>query len=217
MPPREAAHPELLPMITIVDYGMGNLRSVQKAFESVGAEAFITSDPAEVERASKVVLPGVGAFADTMAGLREHALIDPLCDAALDERPFLGICIGLQVLFSVSYERGEHRGLDVIPGKVVQFKATEQYKVPHIGWNSIIPRKEVSLLEGLPERPYMYFVHSFHVVPENPSVIATETDYDGLFTSMIARGNLFATQFHPEKSQKLGLQILKNFVDLHAG
>ena len=204
-------------MITIVDYGMGNLRSVQKAFESVGAKAFITSDPADVERASKVVLPGVGAFADTMAGLREHGLIEPLREAALDERPFLGICIGLQVLFSVGYERGKHQGLDVIPGEVVQFNATEQYKVPHIGWNPIIPRKEVSLLDGLPEQPHMYFVHSFHVVPEEPGVIATETDYGRLFTSMIARGNLFATQFHPEKSQKLGLQILTNFVELHGG
>lgn len=201
-------------MITIVDYGMGNLRSVQKAFEKVGTEAFITSDAADVEKAEKVVLPGVGAFGDTMAGLRRHGLVEPLREAAAGDRPFLGICIGLQVLFSVGYERGRHEGLGVIPGEVVKFDPDDEHKVPHMGWNRILRRKPTALLEGLPEEPYMYFVHSYYAVPEDPDVIATETDYGRRFTSMIARDTLFATQFHPEKSQKLGLQVLKNFVQL---
>jgi glutamine amidotransferase len=201
-------------MIAIVDYGMGNLRSVQKALERVGAQAAITSDPTDVRRAEKLVVPGVGAFADTMAGLHQHGMVEPIRDAIRADTPYLGICMGLQVLFSMSYEGGEHRGLDVIPGEVVRLRDCSEYKVPHMGWNRIEARKAVKLLQDLPEAPYVYFVHSYHVCPQDASVVAAETDYGGWFTSMISRGNLFATQFHPEKSQRIGLEILRRFVEL---
>jgi len=193
---------------------MGNLRSVQKGFEKVGHQAVVSSDPADVAAAAKVVLPGVGAFEDAMTELRRRKLLEPVLEAIEADKPFLGICLGLQLLFEVSYEHGEHPGFGVLPGKVVRFELPPEYSVPHMGWNQLsIPRRP-PILEGIAEGTYFYFVHSYYVAPSNPEVIAGETDYGGPFCSMIWRGNLFATQFHPEKSQAEGLKILKNFAEL---
>jgi glutamine amidotransferase len=200
-------------MIAIVDYGMGNLRSVQKAFEKVGHEAVITCDPAVLNRAAKVVLPGVGAFEDAMLELGRRKLIEPVLQAIEADKPFLGVCLGLQLLFERGYENGSHRGLGVLKGEVVRFELPEEFSVPHMGWNQLAIRQRSPLLTGLEDGEYVYFVHSYYVVPEDSAVIATETDYSGKFCSMISRGNLFATQFHPEKSQAQGLRILKNFAE----
>ena len=201
-------------MITIIDYGMGNLRSVQKGFERVGHQAALSNDPAEVAAAGKVVLPGVGAFEDAIHELDRLGLVEPVLSAIDSGKPLLGICLGLQLLFDVSYEHGEHRGLGVLPGEVVRFDLPPEYSVPHMGWNQVsIPRRP-PILEGIDEGAYFYFVHSYYVVPHDRDVIAAETDYGGDFCSMIWRDNLFATQFHPEKSQKDGLRVLKNFAEL---
>lgn len=201
-------------MIAIIDYGMGNLRSVQKGFEKVGHQAVVTSDPAQVAAASKVVLPGVGAFEDAIAELRRLKLDRPVLEAIDSGKPFLGICLGLQMLFDVSYENGRHEGLGVLPGEVVRFDLPKGFTVPHMGWNQLAVRRPAPILNGIAEGTYVYFVHSYYVVPKDPGAIATETDYGGAFCSMIWRDNLFATQFHPEKSQAEGLRILKNFAEL---
>ncbi len=201
-------------MIAIIDYQMGNLRSVQKGFERVGHNATITSDPKEVEQADKIILPGVGAFEDAMAELRHRHLVDPICDAVGAGKPFLGICLGLQLLFDVSYEGGEHKGLGILPGKVVRFDLPAEYKVPHMGWNGAIIRGRAPILDGIEEDTHFYFVHSYHVVPDDPEVVAIQADYHRPFCAMVWRDNMFATQFHPEKSQKHGLRILKNFAEL---
>jgi glutamine amidotransferase len=201
-------------MIAIVDYQMGNLRSVQKGFERVGYEAVITSDPAELARADKVVLPGVGAFADAIAELRRRELVEPIRAAIDGDRPFLGICLGLQLLFETGYEDGQHEGLGILPGEVVRFDISPELKVPHMGWNELHVRHRPPLLEGIAEGSHFYFVHSYYVAPSQDDVVATTTDYGGEFCSMVWRDNLFATQFHPEKSQRDGLQLLKNFAAL---
>lgn len=201
-------------MIAIVDYGMGNLRSVQKGFEKVGHQAVVTSDPAVLASASKVVLPGVGAFEDAMTELRSRGLISPVLSAIDSGKPFLGICLGLQLLFDVGYENGRHEGLGVLRGEVVRFELPPEYSVPHMGWNQLAIRRRPPILEGLAEGTYVYFVHSYYVVPEDSGVIATETDYGKPFCSMVWRDNVCATQFHPEKSQAEGLRILKNFAEL---
>jgi glutamine amidotransferase len=198
-------------MIAIVDYGMGNLRSVQKGFEKVGFAAEITRDAAVLSRAEKIVLPGVGAFRDAMAELKRCGLIEPLQDAIRTKKPFLGICLGLQLLFDVSYEGEECRGLGVVPGKVKRFALPRQYKVPHMGWNQALIRRPAPILRGIDEGSYFYFVHSYYVAPDDRDTVAIETDYGGPFCSMIWRDNLFATQFHPEKSQAAGLRLLENF------
>ena len=201
-------------MITIIDYQMGNLRSVQKGFERIGHQAEITSDPDVVRAAEKVVLPGVGAFEDAMTELRRRQLVEPICEAIDAGKPFLGICLGLQLLFDVSYEGGEHEGLKVLPGKVVRFDLPHGYKVPHMGWNQARICRPAPILNGIDEGTHFYFVHSYYVVPEDPSVTAIEAEYHRPFCAMIWRDNLFATQFHPEKSQSKGLQLLKNFAEL---
>jgi imidazole glycerol-phosphate synthase subunit HisH len=201
-------------MIAIIDYGMGNLRSVQKAFEKVGHQAVVTSDPAQVAAAAKVVLPGVGAFEDAAAELRRLDLVKPVLQAIDSGKPFLGICLGLQLLFDVSYENGRHQGLGVLRGECVRFDLPEQYAVPHMGWNQLDIRRPAPILSGVAEGAYVYFVHSYYVVPTDADVIAAETDYGGPFCSMVWRDNIFATQFHPEKSQAEGLKILKNFAEL---
>ena len=203
-------------MIAIIDYQMGNLRSVQKGFEKVGYDATITGDPKEVGQADKIVLPGVGAFEDAMTELRHPHLVDPICDAIEAGKPFLGICLGLQLLFDVSYERGEHEGLGILRGKVARFDLPAEYKVPHMGWNGALIRHRAPILDGIEEGTHFYFVHSYYVVPDDPEVVAIEADYHRLFCAMVWRDNLFATQFHPEKSQKHGLQMLKNFAELPA-
>ncbi len=203
-------------MIAIIDYQMGNLRSVQKALERVGQQATITHDAREIARAEKIILPGVGAFEDAIAELRRRNLVEPIKDAVAANKPFLGICLGLQLLFDVGYENGTHEGLGILPGEVVRFDVPPELKVPHMGWNSLAIRRRPPLLEGIAEGTHVYFVHSYYVKPRDTSVVATETDYGGQFCSMIWRGNLFATQFHPEKSQADGLKILRNFAALEA-
>ena len=200
--------------IAIVDYGMGNLRSVQKAFEKVGHQAIVTSDPAQVAAAAKVVLPGVGAFEEGLAELRRLNLVKPVLDAIDSGKPFLGICLGLQMLFDVGYENGRHEGLGVLRGEVVRFDLPKDYSVPHMGWNQLAIRRPAPILKDIAEGTYCYFVHSYYVAPADAQVIAAETDYGGPFCSVIWRDNVFATQFHPEKSQAEGLKILKNFAEL---
>jgi glutamine amidotransferase len=199
--------------IKIIDYGMANLRSVQKAFAEIGETAEIVSTPQQIAQADRLVLPGVGAFCDAIGTLREKNLADPIIEHIKKDKPLLGICLGLQLLFDVGYEDGEHRGLGVLAGKCVRFDVDEtlHLKVPHMGWNQLHMRGESPLLAGLPAGAGVYFVHGYHVVPDDESVIATTTDYGRPFVSSIRRGNLMATQFHPEKSQKVGLRILANF------
>lgn len=203
-------------MILIIDYGMANLRSVQKAFEQVGASAQIVSQPQQIESAEKIVLPGVGAFADAVRTLRDTGLADPILKHIQKGKPFLGICLGLQMLFDVGYEDGVHQGLGVLRGKCVRFDVdqTRGLKVPHMGWNQLRFRTPSPLLRGLSDGANAYFVHSYFVVPDDASVIATTTDYGGDFVSSIWRDNIMATQFHPEKSQKVGLKMLENFAKL---
>jgi glutamine amidotransferase len=203
-------------MLAIVDYGMANLRSVQKAFEHEGARADIISQPEEVERAEKIVLPGVGAFQDAIATLRERHLAEPIVRHIERGKPFLGICLGLQMLFDVGYEDGEHRGLGVLRGRCVRFDVdqTMNLKVPHMGWNQLSIKRRSPILRDLADQSCVYFVHGYHVEPGDASVIATTTDYGRPFVSSIWRDNLMATQFHPEKSQKVGLQMLANFAAL---
>ena len=205
--------------IVIIDYGMGNLRSVQKAFEQVGCQAVVTADPAVAARAEKLVLPGVGAFRDCMRNLTEGGFVAPIRAHIAAGKPFLGICLGLQLLFAESEEFGRHPGLGIIPGKVVRFpdgaqEGGEVLKVPHMGWNRISIRRPAPLYRGIPDGSFVYFVHSYYVVPEDPAVIATETGYGQPFCSSIWCDNIMATQFHPEKSQKIGLAILRNFAQL---
>jgi glutamine amidotransferase len=197
--------------IVIVDYGMGNLRSVQKALEKVGQPALISGDANRIAEADKVILPGVGAFCDAVARLHETGMVEPLVDHIAAGKPFLGICLGLQLLFSKSYEDGEHTGLDLFAGEVVRFPDVPDLKVPHMGWNHLHIRRPAPFLRDVPDESAVYFVHSYYVVPKDTSVIATETDYPVPFTSMIWRDNVFATQFHPEKSQRVGLRMLQNF------
>ncbi|MBM3708777.1 MAG: imidazole glycerol phosphate synthase subunit HisH [Actinobacteria bacterium] len=203
-------------MIAIIDYGMGNLRSVQAGLFYVGQESIITDDLNKIMDADAVVLPGVGAFGDAIKRLNDTGLGEAFCEAVNMGKPCIGICLGLQLLFSESEEGGLHKGLGIIKGKVVRF--TNQLKVPHIGWNQLnIEQKEIPILRDISDGTYVYFVHSYYVIPDDANAIATTTDYGIEFTSMIAKGNLFGTQFHPEKSQSLGLQILRNFGSLING
>ena len=202
-------------MIAIIDYGMGNLRSVQKGFEKVGCPALITNSKNKIEDAHAVVLPGVGSFGDCMENLRHGDLIDVIHSTIKKGKPFLGICLGLQLLFTKGLEFGERAGLDIIPGKVVPFKRMPpkdgvEFKIPHMGWNPVRTCKESPFLNNS-ESEYFYFVHSYYVVPENEDVILARTDYGEEFVSAILKDNIFAVQFHPEKSQQNGLSILKKF------
>ena len=201
-------------MIAIIDYQMGNLRSVQKGFEKVGYSAFITSSPTDILRAEKVVLPGVGAFGDAIHELHQRGLVDPIREVIAAGKPFLGICLGLQLLFDHSDEGGHYDGLGILPGEVKRFDLPAKYKVPHMGWNRAIIKRPAPILEGISDDTHFYFVHSYYVVPADPSVTAIETNYHTPFCAMIWRDNLFATQFHPEKSQAHGLRILRNFGEL---
>ena len=205
-------------MIAIIDYGMGNLRSVQKGFEEVGADAIITSDSQKILSAKSVVLPGVGAFKACMDNLEQFGLIDTVKKSIKRGKPFLGICLGLQLLFSQAEEFGSVSGLDIIKGKVVGFKdaklkseAGEPLKIPHMGWNNVEVKLSHPLFDSVPDRSYFYFVHSYYVVPEDKITVATTTNYGIDFVSGIQHENIHAFQFHPEKSQKLGLALLRNF------
>ncbi len=203
-------------MIAIIDYGMGNLRSVQKGFERVGCEAVVTGDPKVVLEAERIVLPGVGAFPDCMRNLEQGGFVEPILKVLSDGRPFLGICLGLQLLFTESEEFGIHKGLNVIPGRVVRFpegmsEGEEELKVPHMGWNQLSIKRCPPAFNGISDGTNFYFVHSFYVQPEDSSVVATTTSYGIEFCSSIWKDNIVATQFHPEKSQEKGLSILRNF------
>lgn len=201
-------------MIAIIDYQMGNLRSVQKALEKVGHAAEISSDPGVLAAADRLVLPGVGGFQDAIAELRRRDLVGPIKDAIAAGKPFLGICLGLQLLFDVSYEDGEHEGLGIVPGKVIRFEVPPEFKVPHMGWNEANIIQPSPILANIDNGSHFYFVHSYHVVPEDRGVVAVEADYHRPFCAMICRDHLVATQFHPEKSQAKGLQLLRNFAEL---
>jgi glutamine amidotransferase len=198
-------------MIRIVDYGMGNLRSVQKAFEKLGVAAEIVTTPDLISSAEKLVLPGVGAFRDAIHELNRLQLVEPIREHLRKDKPFLGICLGLQLLFDISYEDGEWNGLGALSGDVVRFPSMEGLKVPHMGWNTMAKVQSIRLFHDLPPDASYYFVHSYYVRPKDESIIAARTNYGIDFTSAVARGNLFATQFHPEKSQKVGLKMLENF------
>ncbi|MCL2760517.1 MAG: imidazole glycerol phosphate synthase subunit HisH [Desulfuromonadales bacterium] len=206
-------------MIAIIDYGMGNLRSVQKAFEQVGFDAVVTADPKKVLEAERVVLPGVGAFRDCIHNLEAGGFIEPVLKVIQDGRPFLGICLGMQLLFSESHEFGLYKGLDVIPGTVLRFPENmvengEKLAVPHMGWNQLSFCNDSPLFKGIGQEPNVYFDHSYYAKPDDPSVIASLTSYGLDFCSAIWKGNVVATQFHPEKSQDTGLRIIKNFGEM---
>jgi glutamine amidotransferase len=201
-------------MIVIVDYGMGNLRSVQKGFEKVGHEATISDSPAAVRGAAKLVLPGVGAFPDAMTELKRRGLIEPILEFVAADRPFLGICLGLQLLFETGTEGGRYEGLGILAGEVARFDVPKEFKVPHMGWNRLEIRRPNPLTANLSSEPFMYFVHSYYALPRDPEVVAVECDYHRPFTAMVRRGNLYACQFHPEKSQQDGLEILRSFAAL---
>ena len=202
-------------MIAIIDYQMGNLRSVQKGFEKVGHSAEITSSPDDILRADKVILPGVGAFGDAMKELTNRGLVEPIKQVIDEGRPFLGICLGLQLLFERGKEGGDHEGLGVVAGEVVKFDLPPKYKVPHMGWNQAEICKPAPILEGIAPGSHFYFVHSFYAAPADDSITAIKASYPDPFCAMIWDDkNLFATQFHPEKSQADGLRILKNFAEL---
>ncbi|MFO0958993.1 MAG: imidazole glycerol phosphate synthase subunit HisH [Isosphaeraceae bacterium] len=201
-------------MTAIIDYGMGNLRSVQKALEAVGHRADVTCDPDRVRKSDRVILPGVGAFADAIAELRRTGLAEAFVEAVRSGRPCLGVCLGLQLLFDESEEDGLHQGLGLLPGRVVRFAAGPRLKIPHMGWNTLRMRRETPILAGLPPEPSVYFVHSYHAVPAHPEDVLAEADYPGPFAAVVGRDNLVAAQFHPEKSQKIGLRIYRNFASL---
>lgn len=199
-------------MIAVIDYGAGNLRSVVNAIDELGYQAKITSDPAEVLGARAVILPGVGVAADTMENLRRLGLAGPICQLIAEGRPFLGVCIGLQILFTGTEEGGWHECLNVISGRVKKLPAG--LKIPHMGWNQVKQRRSHPIFEGIPDEANFYFVHSYYVEPEDKSLVAGETDYGISICSVIARGNLIATQFHPEKSGEFGLRMYDNFIKL---
>ncbi len=207
-------------MINIIDYEMGNLRSVEKAFEKLGFEARVSADPSDIGKADKVVLPGVGAFRDCINNLREARFVEPLLAHVQADKPLLGICVGMQMLFDESEEFGRHQGLGLIPGKVVRFpsgmvEGGERLKVPHMGWNNISLKKTSPLFNEIADQSFVYFVHSYYCAAENQADVAASCRYGEVeFCASIWRDNIMATQFHPEKSQDIGLQIFKNFGEL---
>lgn len=203
-------------MIAVVDYGVGNLRSVAKALERVGADVSVTGSASVIAAADGVVLPGVGAFARCMGNLREAGLVAAVRDAAGSGRPFLGVCVGMQILFEGSEEFGDVEGLGILPGRVRRFElADPTLKVPHMGWNELtLCSPSVPCLQGIADQTRFYFVHSFYVETDDDEIVATTTDYGGPFVSSVWSGNIFATQFHPEKSQASGLALLENFTGL---
>lgn len=200
-------------MIVIVDYGAGNLRSVQKALEWVGATAVVSDDPATLDAAQGVVLPGVGAFGDGMDNLRARRLVVPVLRQVENGKPLLGICLGMQLLFDESQEMGRHRGLGLLPGQVVRFPQGD-LKVPHIGWNRLRMASGDGLLAGIEEGAYAYFVHSYYPASEEPGDVLATTEYGVRFASVVGRGKVWGAQFHPEKSQEVGLRLLQTFARL---
>jgi len=198
-------------MIAIVDYGMGNLRSVEKGFLKVGVDARVVREPQAVDDADAVVLPGVGAFRDCIRNLAQTSMTESIMRSIRKGKPYLGICLGLQVLFTESEEFGIYKGLDVFKGKVVRFQI--DLKVPHMGWNNVKILRRPPIFDGIQDESFFYFVHSYYVATDDTAAVSTTTDYGITFTSMVWKDNIFATQFHPEKSQESGLRVLKNFGD----
>jgi len=199
-------------MICVVDYGAGNLHSVHKALQHLGADAVVSSDADDIERAQKVVFPGVGAFGRAVSSINRLGLADVLRDVIDRGRPFLGICLGLQLLFESSEEKPGARGLAALDGQVRRF--SEKLKVPHLGWNIVRPTAASPLWRGIPDDGYYYFAHSYYIAPQRPEIVVGESEYPAAFPAAIQRGSLFGLQFHPEKSQKLGLAVLRNFIEL---
>ena len=198
------------PRIVIVDYGAGNLRSVARAVAHVGHEPLVTQDPHDVATADALIVPGVGAAADTMRNLREHGMVEPVREYIASGRPFFGVCMGQQALLTLSEEGGEHPCLDIIPGRVT--KLPPGLKVPHMGWNNVRQRTPHPIFEGIPDESYFYFVHSYYPKPDDDDVVIGETEYGVTFASVLARDNVVATQFHPEKSGEMGLRMYGNFL-----
>jgi len=197
--------------VAIIDYGLGNLRSVDKAIEAVGARPRVTSEPEDIAEASAIVLPGVGAFKRAMDNLARLKVIPAILNAIKEGKPFMGICLGLQILFTESEEHGVHKGLDVIKGRVKKFSAS--VKIPHMGWNQIkMQNRKLKIFTGIPEGSYFYFVHSYYVEPEDRKTVVTTTEYGGEFVSTVNKNNVWGVQFHPEKSERLGLKVLENFL-----
>lgn len=202
-------------MLAVIDYGAGNLRSVLHALKHLKAENVqVVQALSQMEGAEKIILPGVGAFGAGMEKLHEQNLIDPIREAVADGIPYLGICLGMQFLFDYSDEMGQHEGLGILPGQVTRFPDFEDLKVPHMGWNTLNATKGSALLGELPETPYAYFVHSYYCVPDNADDVLITVDYGLPFTAAVERDNVYGVQFHPEKSQQVGIQILKNFLTL---
>jgi glutamine amidotransferase len=202
-------------LIAIIDYGVGNLASVEKAVKFIGFDASVTGDADKILKADAVLLPGVGAFNDAMNNLKKTNIIDAIKSVINDDRPFLGICLGMQMLFDYSEEGGGNvEGLGIFDGSVKQFPDMSNLKVPHMGWNSISLKDDCKLFKGLPENPYVYFVHSYCVDAKDRDIVIATTEYGIEFDSAVGRKNVFATQFHPEKSGETGLEILKNWAQL---
>ncbi|WP_457568481.1 imidazole glycerol phosphate synthase subunit HisH [Desulfurobacterium sp.] len=201
-------------MIAVIDYGMGNLRSVSKAVEYVGGNVTVTDDRTRISNAEAIILPGVGAFKDAVKNLKKRGLWEVIIREIEKGKPFLGICLGLHLLFEKGYEFGEEEGLGIVKGKVIRFELPPEYKIPHMGWNQISIKKESRFLKGIKNGEFFYFVHSYYVKPEDDSVILTTTNYGIDFVSSIEKDNVIATQFHPEKSQKAGLKLLSNFLKM---
>lgn len=200
-------------MIAIIDYGVGNLRSVEKAFEYIGCDTVITSDRKTILQADAVVLPGVGAFADAMENLGKADMIDVVKEVVSKNTPFLGICLGMQLLFDYSEEGGENvKGLGIFKGSIKQLPVDKGLKVPHIGWNLLKLKDNCPIFDGLPENPYVYFVHSYYLAADDRDIVKATADYGIEFDAAVGRGNVFAVQFHPEKSGEVGLSMLRNFV-----
>lgn len=201
-------------MIAIIDYGAGNLQSVKKAFDFIGAESVITDNPEIINACDRILLPGVGSFGDAMDSMAKSGLVETVKQNALSGKPFLGICLGLQLLFEESEESPGVKGLGIFKGKIKRFSPDMGLKIPHIGWNSLKIKQNDTLFKGIPENSYVYFVHSYYLHAEDESDIATVTNYGIDFHSAVGKNNVFATQFHPEKSGDVGLQILKNFASM---
>jgi glutamine amidotransferase len=219
-------------MLCIIDYGIGNLRSIEKALDAVGADVVRSDDPEDIQRADRVVLPGVGAFGACAGEITRRGLIEPIHEAVKAGKPFLGVCIGMQLLFDASEEMGVHRGLGILPGRIVRFQPhykpapvlavgeadnmpdKKSLKIPHMGWNTVTPLRNDPFLAGLPDSAYFYFVHSYYAMPGDPSDVLCETEYGVSFPAIVQRNNVYGVQFHPEKSHDNGLAILKNFAHL---
>lgn len=202
-------------MIAIIDYDAGNLKSVEKALISLNEEVIVSRDSSEIKQADKVILPGVGSFGDAMNNLDHFGLVDTIKDVTSKGTPFLGICLGLQLLFKSSEETPGAEGLDILPGKILRIPPCEGLKIPHMGWNSLDVTAGAKLFEGLEKNPYVYFVHSYYLKAEDEAIVAASTEYSTHIHASVERGNVFGCQFHPEKSSRVGLHILKNFAGLN--